>query len=288
MPKTSIARRDPRCRLFDVLLCPLCHDRLEPSGRTLRCVRQHAFDIARHGYVSLLTGNMRTASADTAAMVQARAAFLNAGHYGPLARALADLTAQRCRPGGTVLDAGAGTGYYLATALDAIPRAVGLGLDTSKFALRRAARAHPRAGAAVWDVWQSFPARTGSVDVVLNVFAPRNGPEFRRVLRPDGALLVVTPTPRHLSELRDELVLLSVDAAKEERLHRTLDAHFRPERTEPLEYAITLTNQEVHDVVSMGPTARHVSPDELQRRITRLDAPLQVTASFTVSFYRPR
>ena len=30
--------------------------------------------------------------------------------------------------------------------------------------------------------------------VLLNVFAPRNGAEFRRVLRADGVLLVVTPT----------------------------------------------------------------------------------------------
>lgn len=182
----------------------------------------------------------------------------------------------------------AGTGYYLATVLDTLPGAVGLGLDASKFALRRAARAHIRAGAAVWDLWQPFPARTGSVDVLLNVFAPRNGPEFRRVLRPGGALLVVTPTSRHLSELRHPLGLLSVDAAKEERLHRTLNAHFRPEHTELLEYPITLTTQETHDIVSMGPTARHINPDELQQRIARLDALLQVTASFIVSVYRPR
>ena len=124
MPKTADQHRDPRCELLDVLLCPLCHDRLEPSGRTLRCTHQHAFDIARHGYVNLLTGKKRTVSADTAAMVEARVSFLQAGHYAPLARALSELTVQRCGPGSKVLDAGAGTGYCLAAVLDRLTQAL--------------------------------------------------------------------------------------------------------------------------------------------------------------------
>lgn len=195
MPITPTAHHDPRHRLLAVLACPLCGERLRPTGQTVRCARHHTFDIARHGYVSLLTGNRRLTRADTAPMVQARTAFLQAGHYAPLARTLADHAATLCPPGGTVLDAGTGTGYYLAAVLDTLPAAAGLGLDISTPALRRAARAHHRAGAASWDLWQPLPVRTGSIDLVLNVFAPRNGPEFHRVLQPDGTLLVITPTP---------------------------------------------------------------------------------------------
>jgi 23S rRNA (guanine745-N1)-methyltransferase len=290
MPVSVFEAGDPRRRLLDVLRCPLCGDRLDTSAGALRCGSRHTFDIARHGYVSLLTGDMRAGSADTAPMVQARDAFLGAGHYAPLARTVAEAGARWCAARGTVLDAGAGTGYYLAAALDTVPEAVGLGLDVSKFALRRAARAHSRAGAAVWDVWHDLPVRSESVDVVLNVFAPRNGPEFRRVLRPGGALVVVTPTPRHLVELRRAAGLLTVDAAKEERLGRTLDAHFRAERDEALEleYALRLTPQEAEDLVSMGPTARHVDAGELGRRIAAMGAPVETTASFSVAVYRPR
>lgn len=109
-------------------------------------------------------------------MVQARAAFLRTGHYAPFTRALARLVAQLCPPGGTVLDAGAGTGHYLAAVSDALPSPVGLGLDTSPCALRRAARSHPRAQAAGRDIWQPLPVRSGSVDLVLNVFAPATVP----------------------------------------------------------------------------------------------------------------
>jgi 23S rRNA (guanine745-N1)-methyltransferase len=56
---------------------------------------------------------------------------------------------------------------------------------------------------------------------VLNVFAPRDGAELRRILRPSGSLLVVTPGPDHLRELIGPLGLLSVDERKAERLAGT-------------------------------------------------------------------
>ncbi|MEU1318732.1 putative RNA methyltransferase [Streptomyces tibetensis] len=274
-------------RLLSVLTCPLCPAALEHTAGALRCAGRHTFDIARHGYVSLLTGHRRAPSADSPDMVRSRAAFLGAGHYGPLARTLARLASELAPPDATVLDAGAGTGHYLAAVLDALPRALGLGLDSSVPALRAAARAHARAEAARWDVWQPWPVRTGGADLVLNVFAPRNGPEFHRVLGPDGALLVVTPTGRHLRELREPVGLLAVDPRKEERLRRSLDARFRLDRTEPLEYAMRLTAEDVTGLVGMSPTAHHLTAAQLGDRVDRLGAPLSVTASFAVSVFRP-
>ncbi|MFF7488569.1 putative RNA methyltransferase [Streptomyces luteogriseus] len=277
----------PSDRLLSVLTCPLCPAALRRTDGALRCAGRHTFDIARHGYVSLLTGHRRAPSADSPDMVRSRAAFLGAGHYGPLARTLAALATELAPPDATVLDAGAGTGHYLAAVLDALPEALGLGLDSSVPALRAAARAHARAEAAGWDVWRPWPVRTGCADLVLNVFAPRNGPEFHRVLGPDGALLVVTPTARHLRELRASTGLLAVDPGKEDRLRRTLAGHFRHERAEPLEYAMSLTPGEVAALVTMSPAAHHVDAAELRRRVERLDAPVRVTASFVASVYRP-
>jgi 23S rRNA (guanine745-N1)-methyltransferase len=46
-----------------------------------------------------------------------------------------------------------------------------------------------------------LPLADACADLMLDIFAPRNGAEFHRVLRPGGALLVVTPHPDHLAEL---------------------------------------------------------------------------------------
>ncbi|WP_062216365.1 putative RNA methyltransferase [Streptomyces sp. NBRC 109706] len=267
-------------RLLGVLRCPLCQAALAPGERSVCCPSGHSFDVARQGYLSLTTGAAPGANADSAPMVAARAAFLEAGHYAPLSSALARLAGELAPPGATLLDAGGGTGHHLARSLDALPDALGITLDLSKHALRRAARAHPRMGAATGDIWRGLPVRDGAVDLLLNVFAPRNGPEFRRVLAPGGALLVVTPGPRHLAELRAAQGLLSIDQDKDERLRRTLAEHFEQRHVASLEFPLRLTTEEASALVAMGPNAHHTT--------TAPPAAGTVTASFQLSVHRPR
>lgn len=289
-------------RVRALLVCPLCRSGLESMGAALRCPAGHAFDLARQGYVNLAAAMGRVpVNADDAGSVAARADFLAAGHFGPLAAALAALAlaalaseeaavigagSSDVAGSAAVLDAGAGTGYYLAAVLDVRPDAVGLAVDSSPAALRRAARAHPRAGAVGWDLRLPLPVRDAAVDVVLNVFAPRNAVEYARVLRPGGVLLVVTPGPRHLAELVDPLGLIGVDADKPARLAATLDPYFGPARTRDVEFGLRLRRPEAAALVRMSPSAHHVTEDQLAARLAALPEPVVATASVTLGIYR--
>ncbi|MCP9623232.1 hypothetical protein NMK54_24100, partial [Nocardia otitidiscaviarum] len=55
----------------------------------MRCPRGHSFDLAKQGYVSLLTGSSTKMTGDTPEMLDARAAFQAAGHFAPIAAAVA-------------------------------------------------------------------------------------------------------------------------------------------------------------------------------------------------------
>ncbi|GAA2876614.1 putative RNA methyltransferase [Streptomyces mexicanus] len=270
---------------LDVLRCPVCRARLRPDRGSLRCPAGHTFDIARQGYVSLLTG-VRATSGDDAAMVQARNRFLSTGRYAPVHRAITRMTADALPGQGKVVDIGCGTGYYLAGVLDQLPGTRGLGLDTSARALRSAARAHPRAAAASWDVFRPFPLVDQGVDVVLDVFAPRNPSEFHRVLRPTGRLIVVRPVERHLAELRGRIpAMVTIDPGKEERLHQALDPYFRVADTRHVEFTTPLTRQEAVDLVGMTPSARHLTHADLTERGP---LPARATVSVLATSYRPR
>jgi 23S rRNA (guanine745-N1)-methyltransferase len=260
------------------LRCPVCEQSLDRAERTLRCSRGHSFDLARQGYADLSAGRLPHVG-DSAEMVADRSAFLAAGHYGFIADALAGRTGQAT---GLIVDAGTGTGYYLARALAAAPAGTGLGLDVSKPALRRAARAHERAGAVLADLWRPLPIRDHAAAVILDVFAPRNGPEFRRVLRPDGVLLVVTPAAEHLRELVDAYGLIGVAPDKAVRVGEALDAHLAVESVTPLRRELTLTAAEARTLIGMTPSARHVPVAALPT------AAVTVTAAVDLSVYRPR
>lgn len=282
------------------LLCPVCRDRLgsgDGEGRALACPSGHRFDAAKQGYFNFLVGKGTVFEADTAGMVAARFDFLSAGHYRPLADAVAELAAPALSGGSAqdpraVLDAGTGTGHYLRALLDhpalagTSPSAVGL--DISKFALRRAARLNPDAVNLACDVWQPLPLADHAVDVVTVVFAPRNAAEFARVLRPGGRLVVVTPRPGHLEEVADRAGMLGIDPAKDERLAASLGGHFSALSADSLDVPLRLAPDDVARLALMGPAGHHLDRGALASLAASLPPVTAVSARFRVSVFEPR
>ena len=276
---------DPRA--VAILACPVCGARLSATaGETgLECAAGHRFDRARQGHVTLLPPGHRPPSGDSAQMVADRVAFLEAGHYAGVTHALADAVADGPAPS-ALLDLGGGTGHHLAGVLDRLPAAVAVALDSSPYAARRAARAHPRAVAVVADTWARLPVADRVVDRVLEVFAPRNGPEIARVLRDDGRLVVVTPAADHLRELVGPLGLLRVDPDKAARLAATLEPHLEPVATAVHRERLRLDRAAVGTLVGMGPHARHLARDDVRTSLSGFPEPLHVTVSVQISTYR--
>jgi 23S rRNA (guanine745-N1)-methyltransferase len=273
--------------VIDLLRCPHCGGDLALGDRTARCAEGHSFDVARQGYLNLLPGDARTGSADTAAMVRARADFLAGGHYTPIAAAVAD-AAVAASPAGDAIDLGAGTGYYLAAVLERLPSARGLALDVSKHALRVAARADPRIGAVGCDAWAGLPVRDAAAALVINVFAPRDPAELARVLAPGGSLVVVTPNRGHLAELVSAVGMLTVQERKRERLEDKLGTLFESAGETAVERTLVLDHADLAALVAMGPSARHLNEQQVAERVAALPDPLAVTLSVTVSTYSRR
>ena len=126
----------------------------------------------------------------------------------------------------------------------------------------------------------------GAAELLLNVFAPRNGPEFHRVVSPAGTLVVVTPAAEHLAELVDALGLLAVDPQKADRIAASLGELFEPRGETLATRELALTHTEVRTLVAMGPSAWHADPAALGERIAALPEPVRVTAAVRVGTYR--
>ncbi|MDT8915494.1 putative RNA methyltransferase [Amycolatopsis sp. PS_44_ISF1] len=267
-------------RVVRALRCSVCGHPVEPAGRTLRCGAGHSFDLAKQGYVNLLHARIPAGTADTAPMVEARAAFLSSGAYAPLEEELSRVVSGAS---GLIVDAGAGPGHYLSRVLDAAPGADGLALDVSAIALRRAARAHPRLGAVVWNLWEPWPVGDGVASVVLDVFSPRNPAEFHRVLEPGGRLVVAAPLPGHLAELGG--LVLSVDERKEQRLETALGDRFTRVGRADVVRTAPFTARQVHDVVAMGPAGFHLDRDGRRSRLLAAEG-RDVTLAVGVSVWR--
>src|SRR5699024_8295535 len=201
--------------IIDVLADPSDGTALSGADDFARLVSEsgHSFDVAKQGYVTLASGAGLKHKGDDADMVTARETYLSKGHFAPFVEAVTGAIqnafdtaiSQEDVPEPTLLEVGAGTGYYLSHTLDSIDGARGVGLDISPRAARHLAKCHPRVGAVIADVWQRLPVRDESINAISVVFAPRNPAEFQRVLAPGGQGIVLTPPAGHLDELRDPL-----------------------------------------------------------------------------------
>lgn len=250
------------------LICPICRAALAAAERTLRCPSGHSFDLARAGYVNLLTGKPSRFPGDSKLMLAARRRFLEGGHYAALATAVAHTTLSHlddyANGAPHILDAGCGEGYYIGQLAAALGEQrpgrthCFTGVDLSKEAARMAARRYPFAQFAVADTWRLVPVETGATAVVLNLFAPRNPAEFARVLAPGGLLLVVIPRPGHLQSVRDRFGLLSIETDKREQVIGQMQADFALAKAETLDVALRLNATAVVDLIQMTPSARHV------------------------------
>ena len=247
------------------LRCPNCLlDLSAIDDRVFGCPNGHRFDRARQGYLTLLPPRAPRTIGDHREMLAARAALLEHGAYSPIADAVAAAVAAAASPTvapdapARIADLGCGTGYYSATVARVLPTATFLLADRSPDAVRASLRALPDATGVVLDLWRPLPIRDETVDVALNIFAPRNGGEFARVIRPGGRLVVVVPAEAHLQELRRTGALLDIPAGKARQVAEQLaESGFHAETATTIEYSLETDAATRGLLAGMGPSAHH-------------------------------
>ncbi len=189
------------------LKCPVCGSLLERLQRSLRCEKGHCFDVAKQNYVNLLMSNRSSSKrhGDDKLMVKARKDFLEKNYYLFLRDEICRLAAlYRCEGRVDFLDAGCGEGWYSSAVKAALEEGGGcsaVGVDISKEALAAAGKRDKSVAWAVASI-NSLPVADESCDIILNVFAPHDDSEFRRVLRPGGIVIKAMPLETHLWGLK--------------------------------------------------------------------------------------
>ncbi|MBQ8960171.1 MAG: methyltransferase domain-containing protein [Ruminococcus sp.] len=267
---------------MSILSCPVCGEKLENSGKTYACPNRHSFDIARSGYVNLLLSkHSGGVHGDNKLMVTARRDFLEAGHYEPLREALCRKVGQFAREGSVILDAGCGEGYYTSAIIDRSKVAVELtGIDISKTAVELAAKRKCGAVFAAGSVFH-LPVLSGSCDILVTLFAPYCGEEFRRVLKPGGIMIMAIPSEGHLWELKTAIY----DAPYKNEVKPYELEGFEFLGSERITGTAHLTDQQqIWDLFTMTPYYYKTGSKE-QERLRELTE-LEVTTDFELLTYR--
>ncbi|MBD1583518.1 23S rRNA (guanine(745)-N(1))-methyltransferase [Pseudoalteromonas sp. S16_S37] len=184
--------------------CPLCSKALSQQKQSLCCENRHQFDFAKEGYVNLLPVQNKKSKqpGDNLQMVQARRAFFATDHYVFLRQAIVNLICSY-QPN-TVIDLGCGEGFYTHAVANALAEQTNhqiYGVDISKSAIKYAAKRYKNVNFSVASIKQA-PFADGTGDLLLSVFAPIFENELHRLCADNGTVLIVSPGPKHLFELK--------------------------------------------------------------------------------------
>ena len=262
------------------LVCPICGLPLSRQERAYVCENRHSFDIARQGYVNLLTVQQKHSltPGDTREQVLSRRSFLEEGHYAPIAQALVD-AARRHGASGEVLDVGCGEGYYSTR----LSEALGLpltGLDISKEAVRCAAAKYKQ---PLWlcATAAHIPVADASAGLVTSLFALTLPEEYRRVLAPGGLYFQVLAAQDHLLGLKG--IIYDSLHFKEKQTMPELPG-FTLMESIPIRFTFHVEGDRVRDLFSMTPHVFRIGKAGAER-LQQTQA-LTDTASCVLNVYR--
>lgn len=235
--------------------CPLCGGAmLLNDACSLMCPKNHSFDMARSGYLNLLTGAMRAKYPKE--LFQARHRVIGRGFYAPLIRELSAIVSSRAHHGArkksSMLDVGCGEGSHLKLLRIQLPardRFTMIGADIAKEGIHIAAAGED----IIWTVADltRLPFRDSTIGVILNILSPANYPEFDRLLSRDGMVIKVIPGKDYLGELRQALCPQKEYSG--ERVADYFSEHLLSAETHDVRYTFPVEADLLPDIIAMTP-----------------------------------
>lgn len=266
-------------------ICPICQSplRLHLSSQGYYCYNKHHFDRAKEGYLNLLPVQHKKSKdpGDSRAMMRSRRNFLEAGFYQPLAKTLATIIDKHLAKNSNmrILDIGCGEGYYCRQIAALSKHSVNLelhGVDIAKNAILAAAKKQANAHFIVASN-KRLPYSDHYFDLLLRVYAPSNDAEIERLLKPGGLLLLVTPGPRHLWQLK-EFIYKEV---KEHSINISLPKGFEQVERQILTFTIKPDQEQRLALLQMTPFAWRAK-GEIKNNIQRANG-LEIETDFILS-----
>lgn len=239
-------------RYLSLFSCPHCGQAiLMKEQKTLYCENNHSFDLAKQGYVNMLTHAVN--SMYDQSLFEARKQVIDAMLYAHMYDEIVDNLFSLGEVI-QVLDTGCGEGTHLHKIQNQFSgELIASGIDIAKEGIIAAAKNYTNSMWIVGDLAKS-PYASESFHVILNILSPANYDEFKRLLKPGGKVIKVVPQSGYLKELREHFY---ADSAKEEYSNEHTVARFK-ESFEHVEVKRVTATYEID--AELIPLLAHMTP----------------------------
>ena len=292
MPKSVLLNDGLADKYAGLLKCPICHNSMALiNKKSLICRDKHCFDLAKQGYVNLLSHGIKTKY--NKQLFEARKLLAQSGFFEPLNQLLCTLIGNLMNnsegkaqgPSLNIVDAGCGEGSHLATIQQKLLQSrgiqpLGVGMDLAKEGIQMAARDY---GSILWCVADlaQCPFGDQQFNVLLNILSPANYSEFARILTNDGLIIKVVPEKDYLKELRE---IFYEETAKQDysnaKTRELFENHLQLCKLVPLRYSVTLDQPLIGNLVQMTPLTWGAEETRIAK-VLKLES-LEITIDLTI------
>lgn len=242
--------------------CPVCKNKLYFKEGSLVCEKNHCYDISKKGYINFDLKSKEQKNYDKDSF-QNRHYILEQGMYRNFLEEIICFIHEH-EGIEKILDVGCGEGYYSRQIYESTYRNL-YAFDISKDSIQLAAKKDSEA-MIKWFVADlaSIPLQDSSIDCILDIFSPANYKEFRRILVPNGYVIKVVPTERHLIELRQKAKeqLISKEYSNQ-RIIEYFENSFTCIVRKKITSDYTLSEEEREAFISMTPLLFHVDKENI-------------------------
>jgi len=275
--------------------CPICSKEMDINEtKSLICLDNHSFDLAKKGYVNLLASSRKDEYNNE--MLEARKQVCDKGFFDPLLEKINSLILEIVSDFQSttikILDAGCGEGTHLAKILANLERSekftpekiTGIGLDISKEGIQIASKSYHHIVWCVADLAR-IPIKDKQINIILNILSPSNYSEFKRVLLDNGLLLKVVPGANYLKELRSVFYdQTDKETYSNEQVVKHFSNSFDIINIEQVEYEFAVTKETLEEIIKMSPLSWGVKGDKKDKAL--VSGISKITADFTIILAR--
>jgi 23S rRNA (guanine745-N1)-methyltransferase len=258
----------------DLFRCPLCSGRMKLVHlKSLICTNNHCFDLSKQGYINMLSHAQRTKY--DRQMFEFRRTICRSGFYETLNTKICEIIINKLESQSEpikILDAGCGEGSHLSRIQEKITQSsgtghLGVGLDISKEGIFLASKEYPNTIWCVGDLAKT-PFASQQFNIILNILAPANYTEFKRMIAHDGRVIKVIPARDYLLELRN--IFYEQTDQQIYSNDNTLDlfrSKFKLMNVERVRYNITLDQTLIEPLIHMTPLSWGTTKEHLQKAL---------------------
>ncbi|MFD0697559.1 putative RNA methyltransferase [Paenibacillus sp. GCM10027628] len=255
----------------EIFRCPLCKKTMQGINfQSLVCSNQHCFDIAKHGYVNLLSRGSSTKYDKK--IFEYRRLLSNSGLFNPLHVAVSKIIMNQHASNEliSILDAGCGEGSHLNNIQLEInqknPNALlAVGIDISKEGISIAAARYSNAIWCVADI-ANCPFASKQFKYILNILSPANYLEFQRLISDNGLVVKVVPDQDYLIELRE---IFYKGSDKQVYSNSLTTSHFNEQfkvlDVESIRYQVNLSEPLIEPLLGMTPLSWGSSKERIEK-----------------------